>query len=106
MNRDRIADTLFRAGLILVPAAFFLGLYGHIITPPQEGQVRWGHMMEVYDYGYDEYFDENDNFDYDHWHHDWVVGYSIQILAASLLLVGSILAIAMYRDDRIRRSVQ
>jgi hypothetical protein len=102
MNRDRIADALFKVGIILVPTAFFLGLYGFLTTPPGEGEVYWWHISG--NDKYDQYFDETKlhPFDYEHWHHDWVFGHNIQILAAFLLLVGGILTLTMYRDDRNR----
>ena len=102
MNRDGIADALFKVGIILVPTAFFLGLYGYLITPAGEGEVYWWHISG--NDKYDEYFDDAElyPFDYEHWHHDWVFGHNIQILAAFLLLVGGILTLTMYRGDRNR----
>ncbi len=105
MNRDKIAEPLFWIGVFLVPTAVLLGLYGHLITPPGEGEVYYWHIWMGYE-RYGEYFDQYDNFDYAHWHHDFMMGTNIQILAAVLLSAGSILALAMYRTDSSRPSSQ
>jgi len=104
MNRDRIADALFKVGVVLVPIAFFLGLYGFLITPPGEGTVYWWHLRG--DHKYDQYFDETKlyPFDHEHWYHDWVFGHNIQIISAFLLFVGVILTLTMYRGDRKREA--
>ncbi len=91
---------LFRVGVILVPAAFVLGMYGYLTTPPTEYTVYWTHFSEYG--GYDQYFDQYDHFDVDHWRHDWNLGRNIQIVAAALLVVGSILTVTSYRADTSR----
>jgi hypothetical protein len=102
MNRDRIADTLFKTGMVLIPTAFFLGLYGFLITPPGEGEVYLWHLSD--NDKYDEYFNDTSlsPFDHDKWHRDWAFGHNIQILAAFLFLAGGVLALTMYRTGRNR----
>jgi len=102
MSRKRVADTLFKVGITLIPVALTLGLIGFLITPPGEGEVHWLHMMG--DDRYDKYFDDTklSGFDYDQWHLDWVIGNGIQVLAAVLLFIGGVLALTMYRTDEMK----